>query len=601
MAKKTYDEKDLIKLDDIEHIRRMPGLYIGDTENPNHLIYELLDNSLDEVQADEATVVGVNIDTRKNIVSVADNGRGIPFKKGTVQMIATQLHTGGKFKKGEDGVYKIASGLHGIGIVAVTALSEFLEISIYRDGSKADFEFKNSKLVNETVKDFVGESPYSTQTTFKPSSKYFDSLVFDVASVRDRMRLASAHFKNLRLILVVDGKSEIISCDINDYYQEELNTPKDSKILNIDVKIKDETINLKMCWDMTGTHTTKSIGSVNLLKVNSGTHINKAQIIIKNVMEKISKKYKIGNFQKNDSMSGLRLMVSAMLYEPKYSSQTKERLSVSRNALNHLFDKAEELLVADMCNKDNDEFRTSLMQFFTTCRRRQDARQNIVTSGTSISRFNSSTTSNLRDCSTHDIEKSELFILEGTSAEGTLVQCRDNTIHALLPLRGKILNVANAKKDPFTNKEVVDIINSLGTGVTPDFNLKSLRYGKIIFALDADADGSHIAVLLITMFLKLVPELIKDGRVYKAELPLYALSGKNKFIPIYTEEKLKIEKEKNPTLDVLRFKGLGEMNPDQLKKCLLTSDRKLIKIKYPKDPSKIFDLMINPELKRELV
>lgn len=576
-------------------------MYIGDSVNPNHLIFELLDNALDEAQAGYATIIGVQIDTKDHVVRVADNGRGLPFENGTVETVCTKLFSGGKFSKGEEGVYKIASGLHGIGIVAVNALSEEMVVEIFRDGKKAKYSFADAKVVSSEIVDYKDKTPFSTQIAFKPNKKYFETLTFDLPSIVDRLELASVHVKELRILFVVDGKQQLIDCDIKDFFNKELLDKSSGDVTNIismTHNIKDERVVMKFCWDFSGSTSTKSIGSVNLLRVDNGTHINCAYEIFKSVFEELAAKEKL-KFSKGDCLVGLRCFISVSLYEAQYSSQTKERLSNPKKDLNHLFEplisKFKALLL-----KEN-ELRNNLLAHFTTYRKRLDAKGNIVKTGKNITRLNSMIDSKLRDCTTHTVVNSELFITEGASAGTGLTQCRDPKIHAVLGLKGKIINVADKNVDFFKNKEVIEIVNALGTGVEPDFDFDGLRYGKIIIATDADPDGAHIASLLMTVFLRLVPQLLKNGKIYMAQMPLYGTTANGKFIPLYNTDETDKYRQKFPNAHMLRFKGLGEMNPDQLKVCLIDSTRRLIQIPYPKDPKRIFNIMTDANLKRELV
>jgi len=598
----SYTHKDIKVLSEMEHIQKNPSMYIGDLKDPNHLIFEVLDNALDEANAGHAKLVGVVIDNKNHTCTISDNGRGIPFENNTIATIATKLFSGGKFEKGENNTaYKIATGLHGIGLVAVTALSDWLTISVYRTGKRAVCEFENAKLKNTKIEDFDGDKPFSTQISFKPNKKYFESLTFDVTQIRERLKLASVHIEHLQLIFVVDGQREIINCGIEEYFVETLldgkKTPSVTQIFDIRKKIKDEELHIKFCWDLKGSYTPKITGCVNLLDVSQGSHINMTYDVFRKVFEDLSKKEKL-KFLAQDSLVGFRAHVSLFLYNPEYTSQTKEKLATSRVKLEHIFSDAQEQLVKILT--DNPELCNQLLAYFDSYRRRLDTNKNIIKSST-VTRYNNVIDSKLMDCTSSAVEKTELFITEGSSASGSLVQCRNPKYHGILGLKGKILNVASEAKDAFKNKEIIEIINALGTGAEPDFSIENLRYGKIIFACDADSDGSHINTLLMVLFLKFVPELLKKNHVFRAIMPLYGFQLKDRFQPIYSEEELAKAKQIYQNIKPQRYKGLGEMNSDQLRVCLLDNVRRLQPVTYPDNTEEIFKLMVDANMKRELI
>ena len=740
----SYTDKDIKVLDEITHIRKNVSLYIGDNSNCNHLIYELLDNALDESSGGHANIIGIQIDTKTHEVTVADNGRGIPFENDIIVTLCTKLFSGAKFDKSDKGVYQICAGLHGIGIVAVTALSEWLEVEVYRDNKHAKYRFVNAKIADKKVENHTGPVPFSTQVKFKPDKKYFESLIFDIDSLKDRLNLASVHIDHLKLLLVIDGKKELIDCDANDFFKKELldkSSDNITEIFQLSHKIKDEEVCVRFCWDFEGSVSTKLIGSVNLLRVDSGSHVNYALEMVRDIFFDFAEKekYKIG---KGDCLLGFRCFVSVFLYEPQYSSQTKEKLSVPKKILSPLFDKLtikfKEFVL------QNEELKQKLLKYFESYRHKQNAKDNIIKSGKTITRLNSTIDSKLRDCTSHSVANSEMFIVEGQSAGGGIIQCRDPKIHAILSLKGKILNIADDTKDFYKNKEIIEIINALGTGVEPEFDFESLRYGKVIIAADSDPDGcirtseriyikendilvptilediilnkekylgkitigfdrrqkmfvdstieyifnlkeddvyeiefedgkkqyftydhlfltdddkytmvknlldrfvvcrgknkkvvkitkvstekekvcdirtstdnfvlvesdcvvhnSHIASLLLTVFLKLTPKLIDKGIIYLAQTPLYGTMERDKFIPLHSKVDVDRYSQSHPGAKITRFKGLGEFDPSQLYECLInTTNRKLIQIKSPLEPQKIFDLMTSAELKRQLV
>jgi len=534
--KVLYDHNSIKVLSEIEHLRQNRGMYIGETANPNHLLYEVLDNCLDEANAKHASLIGVFIDTKEHICTISDNGRGIPITGNVVPTIATKLFSGGKFSKGgEESAYGIAAGLHGIGLVAVTALSIWVEFIIYRDNKKAIFRFENAKLVKEETTDFPSDKrPFSTQVSFRPDGKYFDSLDFNLKPLRERMSIASIGIPHLKLILMEDEKKEIIHCSIDQYFKDNIldgETKNVTPILTIQKKIKDEEVLIKFAWDMNNASAARQYGAVNLLSVNQGTHINRTFTVFRDVFSAYAKKEKL-TLQPQDCLVGFRAITMVSLYTPEYSSQTKEKLSSSKAKIDHLYEGLDKQL--EILFEKNPELKMTLLAFFESYRKGLSASKNILKGSKEVSRYNQVIDSKLKDCTSHNVEHSELFVTEGASAAGGLVQCRNTKHHAILGLKGKIPNMAGGKKDFLKNKEVVEICNALGTGVEADFNGAFVRYGKIIFACDADADGAHITSLLMVLFLKLVPGLIQDGtKIYRAIMPLYGAVKAGKFYPFY--------------------------------------------------------------------
>lgn len=603
----NYTASDIKTLSEIEHIRQNAGMYIGLTTTPNHLLYEVLDNALDEANAGYASLVLVAIDNETGITTIADNGRGIPFENNTIPTIATKLFSGGKFNKtSESSPYGTAIGLHGIGLVAVTALSEWVEIVVYRDNKKVYYKFVDCKVVDEKIEDFdSSKRPCSTCVKFKPDAKYFESIKMDIDPVRTRLELASIHIDNLKLIFKVDNKDkEVIKITMNDYFntnfwkgQKDNTTP----VFEVKKKIKHEELRILFGWDMNNYSQPIADGSINLLPVSQGTHINMTYLALQNVFENIAKKEKL-NYNVNDYRIGLRVYTTMELYDPKYSSQTKERLSNSKSSLEHLYNNIEKEIENKL--KEDTEIYNRIVYFIDSYRKSLNAKKTVVkTSGSSVTRYNQSIDSKLKDCTSNIVSQCELFITEGDSASGGLVQCRNPKFHAVLGLKGKIPNLAAGKKDFLKNKEIVEIINALGTGVPPDFDINRIRYNSIVIAADGDPDGNHIATLFIVAMLKIVPGIIQAGKVYRAIMPLYGVRKfEGKFLPFYTEEEMRAFKAEHPRIDISRYKGLGEMMPNQLKECLINKEvRRLQRIPYTDNPEEIFKIMTDAETKRGLI
>ena len=601
----NYTENDIVTLSEVEAIRQNPGMFIGSTENPNHLLYEILDNALDEANNGFCDRILVSIDNKNSIYTVVDNGRGIPFGQNKIVEITSRLYSGGTFNKGSKN-YKAAIGMHGVGLVAVNALSEWMEVVVYRDNKKVFYRFENFKVVKNTIEDFDStKRPCSTCIKFKPLKKYFESDKIDVKPLRIRLELATVHIDKLRLISMADGQKEVIKMTMDDYFKKNYlgntDATNHSPIFKFKEDIKGEELLIVFGWDMNTYSTATTGGSINVLPVQQGTHVNYTLTTFQNVFANIAKKEKL-NYNPLDFKTGFRVFTSMQLIHTDFDSQTKTKFTSSKTKFDYLYAKSEKK-IEEMLRSNEDVF-NRIIYFIDSYRRSLTAKKAIVknTDG-KINRFNCSIDGKLRNCTSTDVSKCELYIVEGSSAGGGLIQCRDPRYHAVLGLRGKVLNLADPKIDYLKNKEFVEIINALGTGVGKDFDITKINYSKIIISTDADPDGSHIAVLLLTAFARMFPELIRNGYIYKAILPLYGVRNYNgSFLPFYSEEEMQKFKEKNPNVAISRYKGLGEMMPDQLAKCLIdVKYRRLQQLKSDEDFEPIFKMMREAESKRDLI
>jgi len=588
----TYQEKDIRVLGEIEHIQLNAGMYIGDTSNPVHLVEECLDNALDEALAGYSNIIAVIIDTKKFIYTVIDDGRGIPIGNDVPITISTKLFSGAKFQDNKTS-YGIVAGMHGIGLVAVCALSEFYIIEIYRDNKYAYYEFKNSKLKTKKIEPFEGKKPFSTKIQFKPSKKIFESLVPDLDRLRNRLIVASTSFpKNKVFVLNVDDKKELFQLTIEEYFKKYcLNSDEATDLIFLKSYKKPESFNIILSWATNGAISPRVMSSVNLLPVDSGgIHVNIIYDILREFF--MTKAKKLGyKFSIQDCLVGLRSYLSLSLIEPKFSGQTKDKLTNRKSYLDNLANQLKVQL--EKYFTDNKEYLIILLDRFQEYRKRLDSKKlkNLPTGKRASTKF-----TKLKDCTSR---QGELFICEGDSASGTIVQCRDPRIHAILPLKGKIPNIINAK-DILKNNEIREIVLALGTGINSDFDIKKLRYDKIICAADSDPDGGHISSLMMMVFAILVPEVIKQGKFYLARTPLFAINEKNIFIPLWSDEEFNKAREENRNIS--RFKGLGELNPNQLKVCLIDKEtRNLIPISFSSKIENLIKLFSDVGEKRNLL
>lgn len=593
MVKKDYTSKDVRVLEEVEHIRLNPGMYIGDTNNPVHLIEEALDNALDEALAGFAKIIGVFINTKENKFSVLDNGRGIPLDDNTPIIISSKLFSGAKFQDNKS-AYEISSGLHGVGLVAVNALSEKYSMEIYRDNKRGIFEFEKAKLKRSNIDKWNEDVPFSTKIEFYPDKKFFETLTPDFKRLKKRLTTASAEMEqDITFVLVIDDKKEVFKLDLNTHFIQSCIDSKDIPIIRIFDSIKGpEEFKVLMAYEEDSSITPRVISSVNLLPVESGgTHVNCFFDMLKDFYVPRAKKSGY-EFQPNDCLCGLRSYLILKLKEPKFSGQTKEKLT-NRKTDFDIFMKEIRTQLEEFAEKNPDEIEKDLERF-QEYRRKLDSKK-LKTNGNG--KRASTKFTKLRDCSTRS---GELYIVEGDSAGGSIIQSRDPRIHAVLPLKGKSIPNITTKKKVLENHEVAELVRALGTGVASDFDIEKLRYSKIICATDADHDGAHIACLVTMLIGILLPEIIKQGKYYIAQAPLFAVNEKRLFLPIWNENEL--HKLRKSGKNIQRYKGLGEMNPEQLKVCLLDEQtRNLIQIKYSDNIEDLVKLFSSATEKRDLV
>jgi topoisomerase IV subunit B len=590
---KDYSAKDIRVLDEVEHIQLNAGMYVGDTGNPVHLIEEALDNALDEALAGHAKIIAVNIDTKNNQFSVIDNGRGIPLGDNTPVTISSKLFSGAKFQDRKT-AYEIAAGMHGVGLVAINALSEEYIVEVFRNQQHGVYIFKNAKLKKSTVEKFQGDPPYSTKIQFQPNPKYFEKLIPDVDRIRRRLTTASAELpSDLKFILNIDDKIEVFNLTLEEHFKQSCISTDTFTIFRLYTEKKPESFKILFTHDNDGSLTPKIISSVNLLPVDGGgTHVNSFLDLIRDFFADKAKKldYK---FQPNDSLVGLRAYLILNLIEPKFSGQSKDKLINRKSDFDKTFQEFKNQL--DQWSNKNEDQLIELLERFQDYRRKIDSKK-LVGNGDRTKRGSTKFTK-LRDCTSRN---GELYVVEGDSSGGTLVMSRDPRLHAVLPLKGKSIPNITTKKDILANKEVKELVVAIGAGVSPHFDIRKMRYDKLICATDADPDGSHIACLLTMVVGILFPEIIQAGRYYIAQTPLFAINEKKTFIPLWNNEQL--EKARKEGRNIQRYKGLGEMNPDQLKISLLDHPtRHLVPVTYTGNIDDLVKLFSSADEKRRLI
>lgn len=542
-------------LSDIESVRKNPGMFIGSTNDPTHLITEVVDNALDELLNNYGDTVRLDID-KNGVVSIQDNGRGLitgdyesdGVTKDIPVWICTKLFSGEKFSKD---AYVKSSGLHGVGNVCVNALSEYMEFFIKHKNQKTVhyFKFKDgeSSESNRYYDDSIQEG---TLVKFKPDSKWFDSGRIDIESITKKLRLVKLFHPNLKII--INGE-EIKDVHVSEFFR----TKSDSQFTDV-IHIDLDSVRVYLTYDLRDT-STNIAGSVNLINTTGGSHYRAFQEAISEVWNSFKGSYE---FQDSDTLLGINAVFLIYLEHTAFTSQTKKELSVRVNQIRPIFDKFKKLLRKEI-EARYDTLAKPLLEKFQTYRKSMTRlstidfiKKTIQYGDISSGRVSRSTTvKKLYDCSSTKVDETELFLVEGQSAGGSILSCRDPKRHALLPLRGKTLNVTNSDLETILkNQEFQSLVNSLGSGVYPHEDPSKVRYGKIIILTDADQDGSQIAALLLGAFAKLTPGLIDAGHLHICIPPLFRQGGK------YYWDINEIDKRK----EFFRFKGLGEMNPEEL-------------------------------------
>ena len=594
----NYDESSIQVLEGLEAVRKRPGMYIGSTgeRGLHHLVYEIVDNAIDEALAGYCDKITVEI-LDDGVIRVRDNGRGIPVginpQKGipTVTVVFTILHAGGKF--GGNG-YKVSGGLHGVGASVVNALSSWLEVEVC-DGEKVYKERYEKGNVTEPLKVIGTSREKGTVVTFKPDPTIFtDTTRYDYDTLLKRLREQAFLNAGIRVILKdlrsdadLPDRSDDFKYDggIKSYVEFILEGMKKDKI-NKDVIYfsdtdGDSTAEIALIWST--SYDTKVMSFANTLHtIDGGTHEQGFKQSLANVVNKYAfdfKKLKEGNarLKGDDILEGVVAVVSVKLADAQFESQTKAKLG------NTSIGK----LVRDLVNQklyqyleENPDDAKIIIDKAIAASNAREAAQKARDLQRSKSGIGGKTRmpEKLKDCISDDPTKTEIFIVEGDSAGGSAVEGRNSTYQAILPLWGKMLNVEKARVDKvYGNDKLTPVVVALGTGIAENFDIEKLRYDKIVIMADADVDGSHIRTLLLTFFFRYMPQLIETGHVYLAQPPLYRVSkGKRYFDAFTDEERDRFTEELGGAdkVDVQRYKGLGEMNPEQLWETTLDPEKR---------------------------
>ena len=576
-----YTADQIQVLEGLEAVRKRPGMYIGSVSvrGLHHLVYEIVDNSVDEALAGYCTKINVVIE-KGNIIRVEDNGRGIPVdihpktKISAAETVYTVLHAGGKF--GGDSGYKVSGGLHGVGSSVVNALSEWTEVTIKRDGGIYKMKFNRGKTVEPLTK--IGDSNETgTTVRFFADGTIFETLEYEYEVLENRFREMAFLTKGLRITIRDEREEPIKEADFCFEgglvsFVEYLNKNKEKlheKPIYIDKKGE---FPIEIAMQYTSAYSDTILTFVNNINtVEGGTHLEGFKRALTKVFNDYAKNHNIlkekdGNLQGEDIREGITAVVSVKVKEPQFEGQTKTKLGNSE--VTGLVQSAVTEELSTFLEENPSVAKAILDKCISASRAREAARKARELVRRKNALEGSTLPGKLADCSEKDASLCEVYIVEGDSAGGSAKQGRDRKFLAILPLWGKMLNVEKARADKiYGNDKLNPVILAIGAGIGADFDVSKIRYGKVIIMADADVDGSHIRTLLLTFFFRYMRPLVENGNVFLAQPPLYKLSRKGmKDVYCYTDEQLEnhLQELGRDGMNIQRYKGLGEMNPEQL-------------------------------------
>ncbi|WP_342256130.1 DNA topoisomerase (ATP-hydrolyzing) subunit B [Spiroplasma endosymbiont of Poecilobothrus nobilitatus] len=594
----NYNSESIQILEGLEAVRKRPGMYIGATNarGLHHLVWEIIDNSIDEVLANFANKIKIILNKDESI-TVIDNGRGIPIeihpktKVSTLETVFTILHAGGKF---DSNTYKISGGLHGVGASVVNALSKYLKVEVRKNNKKYVMEFHNGGQILTPIKEVGSTLETGTTVTFLPDEKIFkETTIFIFSTIQNRIKQLAFLNKGLEISLVdlrEDDEEKIVVYQFNNGIKDyvlELNKTIGTPLKDVFyVEGIEDNIVVEFGLQYNDNYSENIFSFCNNINTHEGgTHEEGAKLAIvreiNNYFKNINKNNK-GNEDKftwDDIKEGMTTIISIHHPDPQYEGQTKTKLGnsevkkivsniVGKGLSSYLLENPED------AKKIIEKISLSLKARIAAQRAKETTRRKTVMDSFSLP-------GKLADCETKDAKIAELYIVEGDSAGGSAKSGRNRKFQAILPLRGKILNVEKAKQIKiFENNEINSIITALGAGIKDNFNDKKLRYQKVIIMTDADVDGAHIRILLLTFFYRYMKDLIENGNIYIAQPPLYKIQNGNQIQYAYSDNELELYKEEllkqNKNYTIQRYKGLGEMNPEQLWETTMDPERRLL-------------------------
>ena len=593
MEDKNYNAGSIQVLEGLEPVRKRPGMYIGSTgtKGLHHCVMEVMDNSIDEVLAGRADTINVRI-YKDGSISVEDNGSGIPVEvhpktgKSTLETVLTVLHAGGKFN---NDAYKVSGGLHGVGVSCVNALSEWLIATVKRGGHIYEQHFARGKAQGDI--EVVGDTKESgTTIQFMPDEEIFDTTEFSKEVLVNKFRETAFLNKGVRITLI-DEREEDPSEEVFHYeggiksFVEYINRSKNAitnDIIYFDKSMDDCELEIAMQYTDGYSENVLTFAN-NIHTTEGGYHLTGFRNALTRALNDYGRKANIikekeENLSGVDAREGLTAIVSVKLKEPQFEGQTKSKLGNSE--VQGIINTACYQELNDYFELHPQEGKKIIEKAISAQRAREAARKaRDLSRGKRSVLDNTTLPGKLADCQSNDNTETEIFIVEGDSAGGSAKQGRDRKFQAILPLRGKILNVEKARLDKIlAYEEIKAMITAFGTGIDTEFNIEKLRYGKIIIMTDADVDGAHIRTLLLTFFFRHMRELVDDGHIYIAQPPLYMVSKNRKEYYVYDDDELEdlLKEIGRDNYTIQRYKGLGEMNPEQLWETTMDPEHRIL-------------------------
>ena len=613
----NYQAENITVLEGLEAVRKRPGMYIGTTSERglHHLVWEIVDNSIDEALAGYCNKIIVNV-LPDNIIEVIDNGRGIPtgihpkYGKSALEIVLTVLHAGGKF---ENDNYKVSGGLHGVGVSVVNALSEWLEVEVQRDG-KIWYQKYNRGIPVEPVKTIGDTEVTGTKVTFKADYQIFETLVYSFETLETRLKELAYLNKGLRIILTDKRKEQEVVADLKfeggiiDYIKD---VEKDNvALIKEPIYMSGEADGIIVETVMTyNTNQRESVYSFvnNIHTHEGGTHVSGFRTALTRVINDVGKsqgfiKDRDGKLQGSDIREGLSAIISIKIAQPQFEGQTKTKLGNSEvtGIVSNIVGTQLKMFLEDT-PADTKIIIDKVLNSKRAREAAQKARELVLRkSALEVG----SLPGKLADCSSKNPDECEIYIVEGDSAGGSAKQGRDRRFQAILPLRGKILNVEKAGlHKALENAEIRAMITAFGAGMGENFDISKLRYAKIILMTDADVDGAHIRTLLLTFFYRYMVDLLHNGNVYIAQPPLYKITTGKTIQYAYDDKQLKFIvdnlEEENKKYSLQRYKGLGEMNPEQLWETTMDPDTRTfyqVKVDDAREADMIFDKLMGDKV-----
>ena len=593
MEDKNYNAGSIQVLEGLEPVRKRPGMYIGSTgtKGLHHCVMEVMDNSIDEVLAGRADTINVRI-YKDGSISVEDNGSGIPVEvhpktgKSTLETVLTVLHAGGKFN---NDAYKVSGGLHGVGVSCVNALSEWLIATVKRSGHIYEQHFARGKAQGDI--EVVGDTKESgTTIQFMPDEEIFDTTEFSKEVLVNKFRETAFLNKGVRITLI-DEREEDPSEEVFHYeggiksFVEYINRSKNAitnDIIYFDKSMDDCELEIAMQYTDGYSENVLTFAN-NIHTTEGGYHLTGFRNALTRALNDYGRKANIikekeENLSGDDAREGLTAIVSVKLKEPQFEGQTKSKLGNSE--VQGIVNSVAYQELNDYFELHPQEGKKIIEKAISAQRAREAARKaRDLSRGKRSVLDNTTLPGKLADCQSNDNTETEIFIVEGDSAGGSAKQGRDRKFQAILPLRGKILNVEKARLDKIlAYEEIKAMITAFGTGIDTEFNIEKLRYGKIIIMTDADVDGAHIRTLLLTFFFRHMRELVDDGHIYIAQPPLYMVSKNRKEYYVYDDDELEVLLKEigRDNYTIQRYKGLGEMNPEQLWETTMDPEHRIL-------------------------